>query len=72
MSLEKYSKHQKSRHPRYVYTTPDGTVYKGNDDEELRKEMITDGVIIPKSVRTRKNVSTSKPKFDPNTGERIN
>ena len=42
MSISKYSKHQKSRHPRIVLTTKDGehVAFKNNkdyEDSELRK-----------------------------------
>lgn len=66
-----YSKHQKSRHKRFVITDNDGKKYSGNTQEEaeakLPPNLKTKGFapVIPKKVE-------STPKYDPSTGEQIN
>lgn len=62
-----YSKHQRSSKKKIVMTLSNGKVFQGDTEEEALK--------LVKQYEATKNITLSdpvKPKFDPDTGERIN
>ena len=68
MSADKFSKHQKSKLKRYVLTRQDGKRFQADTQEELHK-MNSD---YEAEQINSNSVGSTKPKFDPDTGERIN
>ncbi len=71
MSADKYTKHQKSKYKRYVMTTRDGKTFQGNTEEETR-ELVSKYRAKQVNPPSANQSQSSKPKFDPDTGERIN
>lgn len=67
VKIESFSKHQRSRYKRHVMTAPDGKVFQGDTDAEVRKLVKTH-----LDNKKQSGITLTKPKFDPDTGERIN
>lgn len=67
MSTNKYERHQRSKYARYTQTSPSGKMIQADSQEKL--DELT-GKNKPKSVQSFE--VPVNPKYDPDTGERIN
>lgn len=68
MSADKYTKHLRSKYKRWVMTTPDGKRFQADKRSEVLK-MVSDHLAEQDNT---KSVAIVSPKYDPDTGERIN